>query len=133
MRFLGQVPSPGDVLIDSFTDLDFVNDLALAAVTNKQGVERIVGISRYAADADRQRCECAVVVADEWQRKGLGTALMERLIVLARERGMRLMESIDLAENAEMRELAGHLGFRCRLDPDDPRQVIYSLDLREHA
>ncbi len=129
MRFLGQMSSPGDELIDALTDIDYVNDVALAAVIEKDGKERIIGVSRYAVDATRRRCECAVVVADDWQNKGLGTALMRKLIKLAQERGLEMMESIDLAENAEMHDLAEYLGFGRRQDPGDVRQVIYSLQL----
>ena len=131
MRFLGQIACPSDELIDRFTDIDYVNDVALAAVEKQSGTERIVGVSRYAVDASRQCCECAIVVADEWQHKGLGTALMEKLIKIAQERGLRLMESTDLSENTEMRDLARFLGFQRRPDPNDPHQVIYSLPLKD--
>ncbi len=129
MRFLGQMSCPTDEFIDKLTDIDYVNDMALAAVAEGNGKDRIVGVSRYAVDASGERCECAVVVADEWQHKGLGTALMEKLIKIAQERGLRLMESTDMAENIEMRELADYLGFDRRTDPDDVHQVIYSLPL----
>lgn len=129
MRFLGQVSCPSDELIDRFTDVDGVNDVALVAVAGDGERERIVGVSRYALDASGQRCECAIVVADEWQHRGLGTALMERLIEIARGRGLRRMESVDLAENAEMRDLARFLGFDRRADPNDPRQVVYTMSL----
>lgn len=129
MCFLGQISCPSDELIDSFTDIDYVNDVALAAVATEDGRERIVGVSRYAVDTTGQRCECAIVVADEWQHRGLGTALMERLIEIARGRGLRRMESVDLAENAEMRDLARFLGFDRRADPNDPRQVVYTMSL----
>jgi hypothetical protein len=39
------------------------------------------------------------------------------------------MISIDSADNAQMRELAAHLGFHSRVDPDDASQVIHELAL----
>lgn len=128
-RFLGQLAHPDDTLIERLTDIDYVNDVALAAVVPDGNGDRIVGVSRYAADPTRERCECAVVVADGWQRKGLGTALMKKLILIAQDRGIRLMESFDLAENREIHDLAKALGFHVRSDPDDARQVIYALPL----
>jgi GNAT superfamily N-acetyltransferase len=128
-RFLGQVPHPSDEFIEQLTDIDYANDVALAAVVQDDGGERIVGVSRYAADSTRERGECAVVVADEWQHKGLGTALMRHLIGIAQDRGLRLLESTDMSENGEMRELARDLGFHCRVDPEDAHQVIYGLPL----
>lgn len=128
-RFLGLVAHPTDEFVEQLTDIDYLNDVALVAVTEDTGSERIVGVSRYATDSAQERCECAVVVADDWQNKGLGTALMKHLIDIARLRGLRVMESVDLAENVEMRELARYLGFESRPDPDDPHQVIYTLSL----
>lgn len=127
-RFLGQIASPSDAFIKQLTNIDYVNDVALVAVIQEAGKEKIIGVSQYAVDR-AGHCECAVVVADEWQHKGLGTALMRHLIAVARDSGLLLMESTDLAENSEMRELARDLAFHCRPDPEDARQVIYSLRL----
>ena len=66
---------------------------------------------------------------DEWHGRGLGTALMRHLIEVARARGIHRMESIDSAENVEMRDLARFLGFHTSTDPEDARQVIHRLDL----
>lgn len=130
-RFLGVVAHPSDDFIEKLTDIDYVNDVALVAVTRGEGPEQIVGVSRYAADRARDRCESAVVVADAWQGKGLGTVLMKRLIEIARQRGLRVMESTDLADNVEMRELARYLGFTAKNDADDPHLVTYTLALQE--
>lgn len=130
-RFLGQIRRPDDAFIEQLTDLDYVNDVALAAVVREDGAEKIVGVSRYSKMPTGDRCESAVVVADAWQNLGLGTALMKHLILIAQERGLREMQSTDLAGNFEMRELATDLGFDIRTDPEDAQQVIYSLDLAE--
>jgi GNAT superfamily N-acetyltransferase len=128
-RFLGQVRHPSDALIEQLTDIDYAHEAAFAAVVDEGGREKFVGVSRYCTDQDGHRCECAVTVSDEWQNKGLGTALMKHLIEVARDRGIRTMISIDSADNAQMRELAAHLGFHSRVDPDDASQVIHELAL----
>lgn len=135
-RFLGQVRCPGAALMERLTDIDYVNDVALAAIAPNPGEpraarsqRRIVGVSRYAVDANRDDCECAVAVADDWRGVGLGTLLMQRLIQIARERGLATMRSIDFASNTRMQGLARRLGFTVRRDPDDARQVVHSLAL----
>lgn len=128
-RFLGQIAHPSDAFIEQLTDIDYVNDVALVAVVDEEGVDKIVGVSRYAKDAVGARCESAVVVADAWQQRGLGTALMKHLILIAKQRGLGTMESVDLAGNADMHVLARELGFHARPDPDDAEQVVYTLDL----
>lgn len=52
---------------------------------------------------------------------------MKHLIEVARSRGIRTMYSVDSAENLAMTDLAAHLGFRTRVDPDDSSQVIHEL------
>jgi GNAT superfamily N-acetyltransferase len=128
-RFFGQITHPSADFIRRMTDIDMVNDVALAAVVGEGEQQQFLGVSRYAADPQRRTCECAVVVADAWQHKGLGTMLMQHLIEIATKRGLALMQSSDLAENAEMRQLARDLGFECERDPDDAQQVVYSLRL----
>lgn len=128
-RFLGQTRHPSADQIRRLTDIDYIHDYALIATTAGGDGEEIVGVSRYGTDQDGSRCECAVVVVDEWQNEGLGTMLMTHLIRIARERGVRSMYSIDLAENRRMHDLAGDLGFRTRTDPDDASQVIHELSL----
>lgn len=128
-RFLGQLGHPSDEFIHQLTDVDYINDVALVAIAPEGTGYKIVGVSRYAVDSSRKACECAVVVADAWQGKGLGMALMECLKTLAAERGLLSMRSIDLVENWEMRDLASALGFHSRPDPDDPHQVIHTISL----
>jgi len=70
-----------------------------------------------------------VTVAEDWRERGLGTVLMKHLIQVALHRGIRLMYSIDSAENQPMSDLARHLGFTTRLDPDDASQCIHSLQI----
>lgn len=127
MRFLGQVRGLSDAELRRLTEIDQVHDVAFVAISEVD--DHIVGISRYSRMADGEGCECAVAVADEWQGVGLGARLMHYLIEDARARGLRRMVSFDLAENAEMRELAHFLGFSTRPDKDDARMVVHELAL----
>lgn len=129
MRFLGHFREPSDTLIRRLTELDYQHDMAFIALARERGETRAVGVSRYSLTPDGQSSECAVSVADGWQGKGLGTALMRQLIDLARRRGVHSMFSIDAGSNERMRELARDLGFRREPDPDDPTQVIHRLAL----
>ena len=128
-RFLGQVKCPSEALIEQFTNIDYVHEVAFVAVIPDDGRERIVGVSRYSTDEDGTTCECAVTVSDEWQNRGLGTLLMRHLIEVARARGIRRMMSIDSAENVRMQDLATYLGFDTRVDPEDASQLIHEMEL----
>ncbi|MFC5577927.1 GNAT family N-acetyltransferase [Lysobacter niabensis] len=128
-RFLGQVRHPSEQMVEQFTNIDQAHEAAFVAVVSDEGRERIVGVSRYSANASGSQCECAVTVSDDWQNRGLGTLLMRHLIEVAQARGIQRMISIDSAENARMQALANYLGFETRVDPDDASQVVHELDL----
>ena len=129
-RFLGQVRHPSSELITQFTDIDYNHEVAFAAVVPNDARQKFLGVSRYSTSADGTSCECAVTVLDEWHNKGLGTLLMKYLIEVARARGILYMVSIDSVENTDMDDLARHLGFTRRIDPEDGTQAIHSLWLQ---
>jgi len=129
-RFLCDFKQPSDALIDQMMDVDHDRREALIAVVLVEGAPREVGVARYCATGDDDTCECAVTVADAWQHCGLGALLMRYLIDQARSHGFERMISIDAAGNHAMRGLALSLGFRRHRDPDDPSQVIHSIDLQ---
>jgi GNAT superfamily N-acetyltransferase len=54
--------------------------------------------------------EPAVVVADRWQRLGLGSVLLERLTARALEVGIARFRGLVLAENQDAIRLFLHLG-----------------------
>lgn len=129
-RFLGGTYHPSEAFLSRLTAIDPAREAAFIALDAGQANGSILGVSRFSADSTGERCECAVTVADHWQNKGLATALMRHLIDAARARGMRTMYSVDLAGNAAMNDLARHLGFSCRADPDDPSLVVHELELQ---
>ncbi|GAB3040347.1 GNAT family N-acetyltransferase [Oleiagrimonas citrea] len=128
-RFLGEMRTPDERLLDLMLNVDYTNTMAFIALVHDDGELREVGVSRYAASGDSRHCECAVTVAEDWQHRGLGVALMRHLIDMARRNGFKQMFSVDAADNEPMRELAEFLGFRRSTDPDDATQVIYTRDL----
>lgn len=127
-RFLYTIATPSDELLRRLTDIDPAREAALIAVVADGIHEREVGVARFGTGPDG-RAEVAVTVADDWQRRGLATLLMRRLIAVARERGIKVLYSTDPAANEGMRALAMALGFRCSRDPADSTQLLYTLDL----
>ena len=111
--------SPG--MLAQLTRVDYERHLALIAVTEHEGQEIQIGVARYVADANGSRCEFAIVVADDWQRKGLGSRLMEALMAAARAAGMREMYGEVLAGNRKMLDFTAKLGFRARAETSELR------------
>jgi acetyltransferase len=107
-------------MLAHLTRIDYDRHLALIAVTGRGGREIQIAVARYIADADQSRCEFAIAVADDWQRKKLGSRLMEALEAAARAAGMREMYGEVLAGNRKMLEFTARLGFQARADESDP-------------
>ena len=128
-RFLETMRSPSEALLKQLTQLDPLTDVAYLATVGNGAEAREIGVARFSAAAGSQDCEFAVTVSDEWQRLGLGAALVAHLIDAARARGIHAMHSSDSSDNDSMRQFAGHLKFRKSTDPSDAKLVLYSVDL----
>lgn len=128
-RFLCDFKEVSPALLQQMMNVHYPEQMAFVALAHDNGELREVGVSRYSMAGDRTRCECAVTVADDWRHRGLGVALMQHLIHMARQNGFKQMFSIDAADNDGMRELAHYLGFQRHPDPDDATQVIHTLAL----
>jgi GNAT superfamily N-acetyltransferase len=69
-------------------------------------------VARLVKMGDSNCAEVAFVVADQHQRHGLGTYLLERIIAIARQEGFGELEAILLAENLSMKDLFRRAGFQ---------------------
>ena len=99
-----------DMLI-RFTQFDYDRELGLMAVGAPPGPEVMMGVSRLVTTADRQDAEFALMVADAWQGRGLGSKLMEKLMAAAREMGVKRLQGDILSGNHPMLALMSKKGF----------------------
>ena len=129
-RFLGEIKCPSDEFLKQLTHLDHASEIAFVALLADGAEKREIGVSRYSARTDGLSCECAVAVSDDWHNQGLATLLMQHLIDVARQHGVQSMYSIDSVDNQAARDLAEHLGFQRKQDPNDATQVMHTLDLK---
>ena len=106
-RFMQYLPHLPPKMLARFTQLDYDRELALVAIHD----DEFIAVGRYAPNADGETAEFALVVADAWQGKGLGRALLERLCQAAREAGYRALYGDILEANHDMLDLAARLGF----------------------
>ena len=127
-RLLGGSKAITREYIESLVSVDFSRDMALAATAMLDG-ETLLGVARYVRDKDNQAAEFALVVADSWHGRGIGTRLMAKLIDAARRRGVKRLYGEILATNRPMLELARKLGFSLERH-EDPTITRALLDLR---
>ena len=119
-RFMETLQELSPEMLVRFTQIDYDREMAFVAVTDDgEGNELELGVTRYALGPDGDTGEFAVVVADDWRRRGLGARLVTILMQTARARGLRALEGEVLSANSGMLGLARNLGFSVR-NTDDP-------------
>jgi acetyltransferase len=129
-RFMNALRELTPMMLARFTQIDYDREMAFIATIEDQGVEREIGVVRYIMNPDGESCEFALVVADEWQRRGLGRRMMTLLIDVARARGLREMIGHVLAENSGMLGLSESLGFMVKPSSEGPQVKQVSLALQ---
>ncbi len=99
--------------LNRLAEPDFLGHVALVAtVYEDDGRESIVGDCHYVALQDRQdTAEMAVSVIDDYQRRGIGTLLLEHMAEVARRAGIRRLEADVLASNRGALRFLTRLGF----------------------
>jgi acetyltransferase len=128
-RFFRPMKSLPPDMLAYFTQIDYDRDMALVALDQAQPKERMLGVARIMSFPDGKTAEIAVAVGDPWQGKGIGAALMDRLIAIAKERGKETLCGWVLGENTQMLALARKLGFKISWDLEG-HQYDIETDLR---
>ena len=137
-RFVSSIAQLPPTMLARFTLIDYDREMALVAVAKERtpgenGVmvetQRIVGVSRYITNPDQSSCEFALVVADDFNGKGLGSRLMLSIMDVAREKGLSEIDGLVLANNPAMLKLMRSLGFSVKTFAEDPdfKLVTHSL------
>ncbi|MBL0157405.1 MAG: bifunctional acetate--CoA ligase family protein/GNAT family N-acetyltransferase [Bryobacterales bacterium] len=101
--------------------IDYAEQMALAVERTDPatGERQIVGVGRLqgirAAEA-----EFSIVVSDEFQKQGLGTELLNRLIDVGRKEGVKVITADILADNSAMQKVSEKAGFQLTRDLGEP-------------
>lgn len=119
--------TPSEEELARWTAIDPAREAAVVATTGRGPDERLVGVARYVMESPDDT-DFAIVLADAWQRRGLGRALLERLVAMARVHGVRRLSGLTLSTNIPMLSLGRALGFRARRQADAFTTML-TLDL----
>lgn len=100
--------------------IDDAHEAALVAVRTmpETGQDEILAVGRLIKLPSGDKAEVAVLVSDPYQRHGLGSELLRRLIQVAHDRDMQEIIANFLPENTGMRALANRFGFQFRPSSD---------------
>jgi len=106
--FLRQLPPD---LLARFTQIDYSREIALVALIQDGGQEKMAGDARVVATDDTGGAEFSVMVREPLHGKGIGACLLANCLAIAHQRGYRRIYGLVLAENRQMLALGRKLGF----------------------
>jgi GNAT superfamily N-acetyltransferase len=99
--------------MQALVNLDYEQSVGVLAV---DGDDQIVGMARYDVDPKTNLGDIAFVVRDEWQGKGVGKVLMQRMAEIGRARGLAGFMADVLAENKPMMAILQRSGLKLAID-----------------
>ena len=107
-RFMTPIGELSPSQLRYLTEVDHRDHEALIAFELETGDP--VGVGRFVRLADGTSAEAAVTIIDEWQGRGLGTALTNLLAERAREAGIDRFTALLLATNDRMQDVLASIG-----------------------
>ena len=120
LRFFATVPGLTHTVAARLSQLDYDRELGLVA--EHDGVA--LGVAHFFADPDKLRAEYAVAVRSDWKGRGVGFALMTRLIEIARQCSIGELTGEVLLENEPMLQMCKELGFGITAHPNERSIVL---------
>jgi acetyltransferase len=127
-RFGGRIGTSPDADRDDVCRVDRQSDASFVATTQApDGRCAIVGEARLYRPANDGRAEFAIAVHPDFQRRGLGRAMLEQLVEFCRARSVGLLYGLVDPSNSGMLALARKLGFEIDRPPDEA-PVIVSIE-----
>jgi GNAT superfamily N-acetyltransferase len=111
-RFLSSIKSLPKEMLERLLTVDGAKQVALVVVQDESEVERIVAVGRYNAEKDRPEvAEIAFLVEDAFQKRGIGTLLLDNLAEIARLHGITHFSADVLVDNQVMLSIFRKAGY----------------------
>lgn len=106
--------------------IDYDREMALVATRRnpESGEQEIIGVGRLSKFYQGEEAEFALLISDKFQRQGLGTELLRRLLQIAEDEGIKKVMAYMLPENRGMKRIAEELGFSFEREEDLVRAEI---------
>jgi len=127
-RFMGAVQTMPHTKAQPLVVLDYEEKFAIAAylgTDEKDGQEEFVGVARWFLDRATNKAEVAFTVSPHMQGRGIGTYLLQRLIDVAKEKGISGFTAEVLAANRKMLSVFYKSGYKVKSQLDSG---IYDIE-----
>ena len=126
-RFFGPKPKLSKAEAEYLASVDFSKRFAIAAEVKEDRRRRLVGVGRFDVN-EPNVAEAAIVVRDDYQGVGLGSALLERMREVGRGAGLEAFTAEVLAENSRMLDLLKKNGLEIEPSQSGVVRVVAPID-----
>ena len=101
--------------------IDYDRQMAFVAERNDPSTDarQIVAVGRLVKSHTAEEAELAVIVSDHFQRRGIGTEIVGRLVEFARNEKLERLTATVLFENRPMQKVFQKLGFQLHQGRDN--------------
>lgn len=131
-RFMSCKATFTDQEVAQLTDADGIDHVALCALLERPNSSpEIIGAARYFRLGDPERtAEPAIMVVDDYQGAGLGSALFRQLLGVAAEHGIRRFQCELLTSNVPMKRLIDQVsGGSATYTQGEPGSLVAKIPL----
>jgi len=112
-------------MLTRFCNIDYDREMAIVAEYSDNGNRKNVGVGRLLIEPGDESAEFAVMVAEDFQRVGLGLKLCDLLIGIGRDKGVKQIYATVLNENVKMINLGKRLNFSVeRLSAEETKLTL---------
>jgi acetyltransferase len=123
-RFLQPKHYLTDEEIAPLMNCDFVRQVALIGLVRHNLRMAIVAGARYWITAPDE-AEITFMVADDYQKQGIGTAMLNHLCSIARQTGLKHLYALATPDNEGTPRLLNRLGFPCDIRRDPAQRIVH--------
>ena len=123
-RFMSRSKKVPRSEIQDFVFIDHRTELAIVCTVPEAHGEDVIAIGRYYLDEKSNMAEVAFVVRDDWQNRGIGTALLRYLAQIAVRNGIRGFTAEVLRANRAMQRVFHKTDYKVTSAPQDD---VYSF------
>ena len=102
-----------------FIDYDREIALVVERANSQSGKSEIIAVGRLVKHHISTQAEFAIVISDAYQKCGIGTELLRRLVEIGRSEGIERIVADMLPENRGMQRVCEMIGFKLKFDADE--------------
>ena len=126
-RFMNSVRTLPHSKAQPLVVLDYQEKFAIVGYTGEEHDEEFVSVARWLLDRATNMAEVAFVVHPEWQKKGIGTFMLKKLIEVAEGKGISGFTAEVLAVNRKMMNVFHKSGRKIKIQLEDG---VYYISFR---